>query len=86
LNICGSRVKILALQGFSIFLRLETDCIKKYPIEYQFVSIPLVNSRRPHSERRDIPFPTLESAGLENPAYRDLVVAVNGDIAEIFAL
>ena len=30
------------------------------------------------SDRRDIPVPSLESAGLENPAYRALVAPVNG--------
>jgi len=32
----------------------------------------------PSSDRRDIPVPSLESAGLENPAFRAPVAPVNG--------
>jgi hypothetical protein len=68
----------------TFFLLLETDCIKKYPVAYSFLSTPLVNSTGPQSERQDISVPSLKQAGLENPAYRHFVVAVNGDIADIF--
>ena len=43
----------------------------------QTIMVTVHGAHRPSTDRRDIPVPPLETAGLENPAYRAFVVPVN---------